>query len=129
MVHLGGHGDYTVWLDGDRTRVLVYSGEARVTDDRRRRGQQRHGGDNHRVEVDTRGQVSPVVDLPRELLANADFGQRDQGWQALDVPNSPLDVNGTRSWVTGPNDSGDGLRVVAAVGQAGARRDGAGADS
>jgi hypothetical protein len=113
VVHLGGHGDYTVWMDGDKTRVLVYSGEARVA--------QALGGnvassgvtvnDNHRVDVDSKGQISPVVDLPMELLNNADFAQRDQGWQALDVPNSPLDVNGNRSWVPGPEDARTALRV------------------
>ena len=102
-VHLGPHGDYTLWLDGDRTRVLVYSGEARI------------GAvsisENHRAEIDAHGQVSPVYDLPMPLLANSGFGQQDQGWQALDVPNSPLDVNGTRSWVPGPQDTDTALRV------------------
>jgi hypothetical protein len=114
VVHLGGHGDYTVWLDGEKTRVLVYSGEVRVAPS--------VGGnvaansvtvnDNHRVEIDPRGQTSPVMDLPTDLLSNASYAQRDQGWQALDVPNNgSLDVNGTRSWVTGPDDSDTALRV------------------
>ncbi|HEY1293329.1 MAG TPA: hypothetical protein VGJ60_09625 [Chloroflexota bacterium] len=113
VVHLSGHGDYTVWLVGDRTRVLVYSGEARITPTiAGAAGNTVTVSDNHRVDVDARGQVTPVVDLPTSLLANADFGQRDQGWQALDVPNSALDVNGTRSWVTGPEDAGTALRVL-----------------
>src|SRR5206468_516224 len=29
-VQLAPHGDYTIWLDGDVTRVLVYGGEAHV---------------------------------------------------------------------------------------------------
>jgi hypothetical protein len=103
VVHLGPHGDYTIWLDGDRTRVLVYSGEAHV------------GavtvGENRRVEIDSRGTPSAVMDLPTPLLVDGDFAQHDQGWQALDVPNSPLDVNGTRSWVPGPDDSATALRV------------------
>jgi hypothetical protein len=103
LVHLGGHGDYTLWLDGDRTRVFVYTGEARI------------GGvtvgENRRVEIDSHGTVSSVMELPTPLLADGDFSQYDQGWQALDVPNSPLDVNGTRSWVPGPNDTGTALRV------------------
>ncbi len=114
LVHLGSHGDYTVWLDGDTTRVLVYTGEARVAPS--------VGGavasntvsvnDNHRIEIDPKGQMSAVMDLPTDLLANTDFVQHDQGWQALDVPNSALDVNGTRSWVPGPEDTGTALRVV-----------------
>jgi hypothetical protein len=112
IVHLAGHGDYTVWLDGDTTRVLVYSGEAHIT-------QQIAGSlgnsvtvsDNHRVGVDSKGQISQVDDLPTELLGNPDFTQHDQGWQALDVPNSALDVNGTRTWVPGPNDTGTALRL------------------
>jgi hypothetical protein len=104
LVHLGAHGDYTVWLDGDRTRVLVYGGEARIGNV--------SVGENHRVDIDARGQVSPVMDLPTQLLVNADFSQHDQGWQPLDVPNSPLDVNGTRSWVPGPTDSETALRVL-----------------
>jgi len=114
LVHMAGRGDYTVWLLGDRTRVLVYSGEARVTPMVGGvAGNSVTVGDNHRVELDARGQVSPVVDLPMQLLANADFAQRDQGWQALDVPNNgALDVNGTRSWVAGPDDTGSALRVL-----------------
>jgi hypothetical protein len=102
-VHLGAHGDYTVWLDGDRTRVLVYSGEAVVG--------RVSVSENHRVDIEADGRVSPVYDLPMPLLANADFSQHDQGWQALDVPNSALDVNGTRSWVPGPQDTDTALRV------------------
>jgi hypothetical protein len=113
VVHLSGHGDYTIWLDGDTTRVMVYSGEARITQMiAGAAGSSVSVTDNHRVDVDARGQASPVVDLPKELLANADFAQRDQGWQALDVPNSALDVNGTRSWVPGPEDTGSALRVA-----------------
>ncbi len=112
-VHLSGHGDYTVWLDGEKTRVLVYSGEARITP-------AGSGGlarsvtidDDHRAEVDAKGQISPVVDLPTPLLANADFNQRDQGWQALDVVSSSLDVIGNRSWVPGPDGTGTALRVA-----------------
>lgn len=125
LVHLGSHGDYTVWLDGDTTRVLVYTGEARVAPS--------VGGavasntvsvnDNHRIEIDPKGQMSAVMDLPTDLLANTDFVQHDQGWQALDVPNSALDVNGTRSWVPGPEDTGTGSARGPPVRQAGARRD------
>jgi hypothetical protein len=110
VVHLAPHGDYTVWLDGDHTRVLVYSGEAHVASN--------VGSlavtvsENKRTEIDARGQPSAPVDLPTPLLAGGDFAHQDQGWQALDVPNSSLDVNGTRSWVPGPNDQGTALRVM-----------------
>jgi hypothetical protein len=108
LVHLAAHGDYTIWLDGDHARVLVYSGEARVTPST---GVSVAIGENHRGEIDAAGQTR-VFDLPMLLLANGDFGQQDQGWQALDVPNSSLDVNGTRSWVAGPGDTGTALRVA-----------------
>jgi hypothetical protein len=48
-------------------------------------------------------------------LTNADFAQHDQNWEAHDVPNSRLDVNGTRSWLPVPSDlsvSGSQLRVL-----------------
>lgn len=109
QVELAGHGDYTVWLDGDTTRVLVYGGEARVS----------AGGatvvvpDGKRTEIDAARQVHAVVDRPMPLLANPDFAQHDQDWEPLDVPNSPLDVNGSRLWVQGPPDvPGPALRVT-----------------
>jgi hypothetical protein len=109
QVQLGSHGDYTVWIDGSTTRVLVYGGEARVTAG----GTTVTVADGRRAEIDAAGQVHAAVDRQMPLLANADFGQHDQNWEALDVPNSPLDVNGTRLWVSGPPDvSGSALRVV-----------------
>jgi hypothetical protein len=108
MVHLAPHGDYTVWLDGDRTRVLVYGGEARVTGNS---GAAVSVPEGRRIEIDQKGQLSQLNELATPLLANADFSQRYQGWQELDAPNSKLDVNGTREWVTGPDDSSDALRV------------------
>ncbi|MBV9134444.1 MAG: hypothetical protein JO020_05920 [Chloroflexi bacterium] len=109
-VHLAPHGDYTLWIhDDDQARVLVYSGEAHVTP--------ASGGlgvtvaENHRAEVDANGQIQ-ISDLPMPLINNGDFSQQDQGWQALDVPNSSLDVNGIRSWVPGPGDTGTALRVA-----------------
>src|SRR5919202_1592407 len=58
-----------------------------------------------------------VYQGPRQvpLLANADFSQHDQNWEPLDVPNSSLDVNGTRSWVPAPAElgvQGSALRVA-----------------
>lgn len=46
------------------------------------------------------------------LLVNSDFAQHEQSWSALDVPNSALDVNGSRSWVTGPDGTSTALRVL-----------------
>jgi hypothetical protein len=108
-VHLAAHGDYTLWLDGDRARVLVYAGEARVTPEASTNSVT--VGENLRGEIDASGQTR-VDKLPMLLLGNGDFTQQDQGWQALDVPNSSLDVNGTRSWVPGPGDTGTALRVA-----------------
>ena len=109
-IHLAGHGDYTVWLVGETTRVMVYGGEAHVTPDT--------GGiavtvpEGTRSDIDTHGQATRPVELQDELLSNADFSQRDAGWQAIDVPSSALDVNGARSWVDGPTPGTTALRVV-----------------
>jgi hypothetical protein len=111
-VHLAAHGDYTVWLYGDSTRVMVYSGEARIVP----AGTSVTAvtvGEGDRTDIDSHGNVARPVYLPDELLGNPDFGQHDQGWQALDVPNNAnLDVNGFRFWVTGPDDNSTALRVV-----------------
>jgi hypothetical protein len=109
LVHLAPHGDYTIWLVGDHARVLVYTGEARIAPTTG--GASPTVTDNRRAEIDSRGQVLSVLDLPTPLLQGGDFAQQEQGWQALDVPNSALDVNGTRSWVPGPSDSRTALRV------------------
>jgi hypothetical protein len=104
LVHLSAHGDYTVWLDGDVTRLMVYVGEAHV------------GAvsvpEGSRVDLDAQGQASRLFGLQAPLLVNPDFGQHDQAWQGLDVPNdSKLDVIGERSWVPGPDDKSVALRV------------------
>jgi hypothetical protein len=107
LVQLAPRGDYTVWLDGDVTRVLVYGGEAHVS----------AGGvavsvpDGRRADLDGQGQIR-LGDRQMPLLLNPDFGQHDQDWEPLDVPNSPLDVNGKRFWLTGPEDTSTALRVV-----------------
>jgi hypothetical protein len=107
LVQLAPKGDYTVWLDGDVIRVLVYGGEAHVL----------AGGaavtvqDGHRADVDAQGQIR-LGDRQMPLLFNADFAQHDQNWEPLDVPNSPLDVNGKRFWLTGPEETSTALRVV-----------------
>jgi hypothetical protein len=104
VIHLAGHGDYTVWLDGDITRVVVYGGEARIG--------QFSVLEGSRVDVDAQGQASRLFGLQTPLLFNADFAQHDQGWQWHDVPSdAKLDVIGERSWVTGPDDQGVALRV------------------
>jgi hypothetical protein len=102
-VQLGPRGDYTVWIDGDITRVLVYSGEARVSAS----GASVTVPEGRQTHIDAFGQVqSPPVPRQTPLLVNSSFSQHDQNWQPLDVPNSQLDVNGTRSWVSGPADAG-----------------------
>ena len=110
-VQLGARGDFTIWIEEDVTRVLVYAGEARVTAN----GAAVNVTEGRMTEIDAGHQVRQPVDRRVPLLANSDFALHDQNWQALDVPNSPLDVNGTRSWVPGPTDAGaqsTALRVV-----------------
>jgi hypothetical protein len=107
IVQLGAHGDVTIWLDGDLTRVLVYGGEARISGV----GNPITVTDSRMGIIDAQGQTS-VRDRRVALLTNGDFNQHDQDWSALDKPNSPLDVNGNRLWVSGPNDAGAALRVV-----------------
>ena len=108
LVQLAAHGDYTVWLDGDLARVLVYGGEAHVV----------AGGtsvpvpEGKRVEIDPAGQVQGPVNRALPLLSNSNFAQHDQNWIAWDRPNSPLDVNGKRFWVPGPDEGSTALRVV-----------------
>lgn len=111
VVHLAARGDYTVWpLDDDSTRVMVYSGEARIS---ATNGTTATATDGHRLEIDDRAPRPQVFDLSMPLLsANSEFSHQDEGWQHLDVLGSPLDVNGTRSWVAGPEDSGTALRVL-----------------
>jgi hypothetical protein len=111
LVQLAAHGDYTIWLDGDVTRVLVYGGEARVT----AAGTSVTVADEQRAEIDPQGRVNGPGRRPFPIVLNGDFGQRYENWQAWDEgvgqPNSPLDVNGQRFWVAGPDDGGVALRV------------------
>lgn len=110
VVQLRAHGDYTIWLDGDTTRVLVYAGEARVSS--AAGGSAVLVGEGRRAEVDAQGRVGGPADRHMPLLQNSDFSQRDANWQTWDEPNSPLDRNGQRFWVTGPEDGSVALRVV-----------------
>jgi hypothetical protein len=102
VVQLGAHGDYTVWIDGEVTRVLTYAGEARLIAS----GAVLSVSEGRMGSIDAARQLQPTIDRHVSLLANADFGLHDQNWQAFDVPNSPLDVNGTRFWVPGPPELG-----------------------
>jgi hypothetical protein len=108
QVQLAPHGDYTVWLDGETTRVLVYSGEARLTAS----GATVSVPDGKLAEIDANQQVHAAVDRRTPLLANSSFAQHDQSWEAWDKPNSALDNNGVRSWVSGPDGTGVALRVL-----------------
>jgi hypothetical protein len=100
LVQLGAHGDYTVWIDGEVTRVLTYAGEARLNAS----GAALSVSEGRMGSIDAARQLPPTIDRHVPLLANADFGLHDQNWQSWDKPNSPLDVNGTRFWVPGPPD-------------------------
>jgi hypothetical protein len=108
LVQLTPHGDFTVWLEDDLTRVMVYSGEARVVGV----GNAQSVTEGHRVEIDAQGQVHGPFERQIALLSNSDFSQHDANWEAWDEPNAPLDVNGQRFWVTGPRDGTNALRVV-----------------
>jgi len=110
LVQLAAHGDYTIWLDGDVTRVLVYGGEAHVSAS----GTTVTVADGRLAEIDAQNQVHQPVARQTPLLANADFAQHDQNWEPLDVVNTKLDVNGSRFWVPGPGDNpqSTALRVV-----------------
>lgn len=107
-VQLGSHGDYTVWIDGDTTRVLVYAGEARVSAS----GSTVIVPEGKRTAIDANRQLHAVEPRQMTLLLNGDFTQHDQDWEAYDKPDSPLDVNGSRFWVSGPDESGAALRVT-----------------
>jgi hypothetical protein len=107
VVHLGGNGDYTVWIDGDVSRVLVYAGEARLVS----------GGAPVVVPEGKRGEIDRLGGIRLEsrqmvLLPNGNFVNRVEGWHPHDVPNNALDVNGARLWVSAPDDSSTALRVV-----------------
>jgi hypothetical protein len=110
LVQLAAHGDYTIWIDGAITRVLVYGGEARVSAS----GAAVTVADGYLAEIDAQHQVQQPVSRQTPLLANGDFAQHDQNWEPLDVLNSKLDVNGSRLWVAGPADApgSTALRVV-----------------
>jgi hypothetical protein len=110
LVQLAAHGDYTIWIDGDSTRVLVYGGEAHVSAS----GAAVMVADGRQTEIDAQHQVHPPVPRLTPLLANADFAQHDQNWEPLDLLNTKLDVNGSRFWVPGPADipQSTALRVV-----------------
>jgi len=84
LVQLASHGDYTVWIDGEVTRVLVYGGEARVS----ARGATVTVGEGRRALIDGQGLVQPAVDRPESLLANSAFALHDQNWEPLDVVNT-----------------------------------------
>ncbi len=110
LVQLTAHGDYTIWTDGDITRVLVYGGEARVSAS----GSAVTVAEGRQAEIDAQYQVHSPLPRLTSLLANADFAQHDQNWEPLDVLNTKLDVNGSRFWVPGPTDMppSTALRVV-----------------
>jgi hypothetical protein len=111
VVHLGPHGDTTVWIDGQQTRVLVYDGEARLESNNvsaivGKDQQAMIGGDRRIAEVGSR---------TTSLLTNGDFVQHDDGWQKIDAPNPQLDRQGQRFWVSGPEDAGRPLTALQIV--------------
>jgi hypothetical protein len=110
LVQLGANGDYTIWIEGEHSRVLVYAGEARVAG----AGTTLVLSERQRGELDRLGQVR-VEARSMQLVPNGSFANRAEGWQPHDHPNSALDVNGARFWVSGPDELGptsNALRVV-----------------
>jgi hypothetical protein len=111
VVHLAGRGDVTVWIERGQTRVLVYEGEARLE----------AGGASVVVPKDQQAtigidrRIGDVMPRATQLLTNGDFVQRDDGWITHDVPNGPLDVNGQRFWVSGPEELGQALPALRIV--------------
>jgi hypothetical protein len=108
VVHLGGHGDATVWIDNSQTRVLVYEGEARLEAN----NVNVVVGKDQQATIAADRHIGDVVARATPLLANGDFAQHDDGWQKIDAPNSRLDVPGYRFWVSGPDDAGRPLTAL-----------------
>jgi hypothetical protein len=83
--------DTTVWVDGDRTTVLVYSGAAHVES----------GSSSADIDTDQRAEfgVDHVItrgDRAEQLLPDGDFADQDDSWQPHDDQNGPKDVAGVR---------------------------------
>jgi hypothetical protein len=92
--------DTTVWVEGDRTKVLVYRGQARVE----------AGGPEVVVDTDQRADLGVdhrVGTGPRaeQLLPNGDFANKTENWQTHDLQSGPRDVDGVReftdAWLDG----------------------------
>jgi hypothetical protein len=111
LVQLSAHGDYTVWIDGEATHVLVYGGEAHVSAS----GAAINVGEGRMADIDAQGQVQQPVDRQVPLLHNSNFGLQYQDWTPWDNQLNGLDVIGQRFWVAGPPDlsrDAAALRVV-----------------
>jgi hypothetical protein len=111
LVQLAPHGDYTVWLDGDVTRVLVYAGDAHVS----LGSTTTSVGEGRMAVIDPRSSQVQLKDRQLPLLANSDFELQAQNWQPHDLPNSRLDVNGSRFWESLPaglGGTGNALRIM-----------------
>lgn len=94
-------GDATVWvLPGNRTRVLMYEGEARVEVDGRQPTTVAAG---KRAEIDPATDRRVVVeDRPVALLKNGELSRDGADWLRVDVREGPRDVDGDRAFVDGP---------------------------
>jgi hypothetical protein len=111
LVHLGGRGDVTLWIDGAQTRVLVYEGEARLEAS----GASVVVSRDQQATIGADRRISELGPRATQLLNNGDFVQHDDGWIKHDVPNGPLDVNGLRFWVSGPDDAARSLPALRIV--------------
>jgi hypothetical protein len=100
LVRISGHTDATIWVDEERTRVLVYEGDARL---------EATGGGlglvvarDQRAELGADHRLSGPFDRAEQLLRNGDFARREEGWVRHDHQDGPPDVDGQRLWVSGP---------------------------
>jgi hypothetical protein len=97
-VRLDGHGDYTVWLDGDLAHVMVYGGEAHLAAS----GQTVAIGEGQRGDINAERVVGGPWERQISLLPNGNFAQHDEGWQTHDKVNGQQDQQGIRQWIPGP---------------------------
>lgn len=90
-----GRGDVTVWVEGERTRVLVYQGEARLENETGSVVVQA----GQRSEIASDRRILAATQRSEELLSNGDFTARRDGWTEIDVQEGPRDVDGERQFV------------------------------
>lgn len=92
-------GDATIWVQENRTSVLVYEGEARLEMD----GSSVLVRPGERADLSADRRLTGPLPRAEQLLANGDFSQRAVGWEPIDVPrDGSQDTRGVRRFVEGP---------------------------